>query len=340
MKIPPVVLLFFFSLSAANAQLPPGNAFGDSITQGVGASAPGATAYVPLLAASLGRPFVNRAVSGDCLADQIRQLYTTTIYPDSLSTLLVGTNDSRIYRNDPDRQDAFRQASLASLIWLGIPDGAKIRGRDSRWSLTGAWNYTGVYFGIQSTTGSSTASVTVAGSVIALASTVVDEYAGGQFQVQIDGMIFGPFFNAPTGRIRTLNGAFFAPKVWIFDALSNGPHRVSISVLSATGPKNYVGIEWLAGWHGPQTPAVVVGNIPRQTISGYAYTGTVPSLLDKFDSIVAENVRQARNLGINISVAGTNDFFSAGSGTTSDGVHPNDTGYRAIADAFLAAMQP
>jgi lysophospholipase L1-like esterase len=69
-------------------------AFGDSITVGVGASAPD-RAYAALVAAAYGRCLVNRAASGSRIVEQLAAIKATPLLPTDLVVFLAGYNDMR-----------------------------------------------------------------------------------------------------------------------------------------------------------------------------------------------------------------------------------------------------
>lgn len=98
-------------------------AFGDSITYGLGASAP-ECGYARMVATGVGMALDNRAVSGSHLAEQARQIAETALTPADQAIWLVGYNDMRA--GVP--LDVFRlglDAALADLagraagVWLG-----------------------------------------------------------------------------------------------------------------------------------------------------------------------------------------------------------------------------
>ncbi len=113
---------FFSSPTVANS--PPPNdkiiAFGDSLTQGVGAS-PDQT-YPDQLAGLLGRPIINAGVAGETAEDALRRLQRDVLAEKPGTVIvLLGGNDL-LQRHDPDK--AF--AALDAIVLRCAASGAMV----------------------------------------------------------------------------------------------------------------------------------------------------------------------------------------------------------------------
>lgn len=85
-------------------------AFGDSLVQGVGASAPEKN-FVSVLSAQLGRPIVNLGVSGNTTTDGVQRLGELDKYQPKVVMILLSGNDR--LRGIPQEQTL---ANLATII--------------------------------------------------------------------------------------------------------------------------------------------------------------------------------------------------------------------------------
>lgn len=85
-------------------------AFGDSLVQGVGASAPEKN-FVSVLSAQLGRPIVNLGVSGNTTADGVQRLGEINKYQPQVVMVLLSGNDR--LRQIPQEQTL---ANLGTII--------------------------------------------------------------------------------------------------------------------------------------------------------------------------------------------------------------------------------
>jgi hypothetical protein len=137
------------------------DAFGDSITDGTGASS-GANEYVSLIASGRGWTATNHGTSGDMVADHADDVFAESIGDGHQCTLMLGTNDQRTYTTNTYRQGAFKVGHMALAAWLAIPEARKQKGQ-GRDSVTGTWTNNAEYggaLGIQSIVPASTATFT------------------------------------------------------------------------------------------------------------------------------------------------------------------------------------
>lgn len=319
------------------------SAFGDSITVGVGASVPATTAYAPLLSGRKAWGITNLAVSGSQAADQADAIYGTAAGIGLQSTYLIGTNDHRTYLADANKQAIFQGAHLAELAWLTIPDANKVKGQGAGIAYTGTWANTTVWgggLGKKSSTNGSTATMTLYGRTLYLA-TIVQDGTGGQFSVSIDGVNMGVFNCYGAANVATVNGRTYAPMLLRFAGLSEGPHTVIITVVSATAAGNVVYLDWAAGSQGnanPNGPFLWVGNIPRFSPAGYTTYGSSDAIVQTFNKMVRQNVRDLSADGLNVTLVDLCARLNPSADLAADGLHPNDSGHAKISDAFFAAM--
>lgn len=142
--------------------------FGDSITQGTGAttfqtpgvngqpvqypglqgfysagtSGNGPTAYAYKLLADFGNNGMNYGRGGDQAADmsfRIVQMTRPTVANNPVTTMMISTNDANVYGTNTNQQDTFTKALLFSAAWTAIPDQGKVLANSSKCSNTGVW---------------------------------------------------------------------------------------------------------------------------------------------------------------------------------------------------------
>lgn len=317
------------------------DAFGDSITDGTGASAP-ANEYVALLAAARGWTVTNHAVSGDMVADQADPVFTLDVGNGQQSTLMLGTNDMRTYTSNVSKRAAFKAGHAALLAWLAIPDARKQKGQ-GRDSVTGTWTNTSVYdggsLGIQSIVPTSTATFTAYGSVVYVA-TILQNSIVATFSLTVDGVNRGTYSCAPGATITSVNGLTYMPALVRIPGLTEGPHTVVITVVSAS-TSNPVYVLWVAGNLGHATkggPNVWCGNVPRFTSAGYTASGGSDGDVAAFNAMIRDNVRVLSADGLNVALVDSAARLAPATDLDTDGVHPDDSGHSVIAEAFLEAI--
>lgn len=345
MKISTVIIACLLSLGAARAQSY--NAFGDSITLGVGASdyvAPNpspAKAYVPLLAAHYGWSIANHGHGGDMVPDQAGYAFNTSPAIGDVSTVWLGTNEKNWYGDVVARQPIFQMGHLALLLQLGIEQPAKITGQSM--TLSGSWGNLGPSIdphGVYSSTNGSTAYATPSGRHIVLVGWWNAAYSG-QFTVTIDDRTFGPFAATPDGAFAPSQYIGYGPFALAFtDLPSSGPHNVTITVSSATSASNVVYISFVAGLNGPGAthPKVVTANLYNYTAAADAGEGTNPARNGRYSSLIQRNVAICQRLGLNVALADVAATLTAADLSSADGLHPADSGYAKIATAFESAI--
>jgi lysophospholipase L1-like esterase len=317
-------------------------AFGDSITYGEGATS-AAQNYVAQLGAAIGRTPINRGVSGTQAADQFDHIYP--IVPSAtarqLFSYLIGTNDNWIYGTDANKQANFSAFHRAALAYLAIPNENKLLAQGTGIAYGGVWSNSTRYGGAiakQSTTNGATATFAVYGPVVYVAYTIEDG-SGGTFSLSVDGSVVGTY--AAKGQnaalIATNSGRTYGSALLRLDGLSYTNHTIVLTVTSATASGNAVQLDWAAGCTGhggANAPMVLAGGVPRQNTAGNG----LDTRTQQYTALIRSNVAQLAADGLNIRYADVPGFTIPTTDFTADGVHPNDTGYTHIKEAFLSSL--
>jgi lysophospholipase L1-like esterase len=283
-------------------------AFGDSITVGVGASAP-AKSWAGLL-------FSNKAVSGSQAVDVGAAIQVADISQQSDFTLMVGTNDHRSYLNDPTKMEFFRRFYRQCVAWLLLPQ--KIKANDSRMTYTGTWGNTQANtFGKNTYQAGATATCTVNGTTV-FVGYIIQNYptSGADAIVKIDGNVIGTLNSF--GVMNSVNGATYGPACAHFDGLADGPHTVEI-IQNTQGKVFY--LDFIAG-SAEQSGNLIAINIPKMSNAAYLQFGTSEQNVIAYNTIISDVLAE---FGI-----APKDAFSAlnpAADLTADGVHPNDSGH-------------
>jgi lysophospholipase L1-like esterase len=308
--------------------------YGDSFTVGVGASVT-ANRFTDLIATARGWTQNNLGTSGDMVADKADEVLTSNIGDGAQSLLMLGTNDQRTYTTDVNKQAAFKAGHAALIAWLSIPNARKQRGQ-ARDSVTGTWTNNAEYggaLGIQSIVPASSATFTAYGSVVYVC-TILQNSIAATFSVAVDGVTVGTFSCSPGATITSVNGRTFMPALIRIPGLSEGPHSVVVTVVTASSG-NPVYVLWVAGNGGHRSksgPNLWVGNVPRFTPAGYAASGGSDAVVAKFNAMI----RAAD--GLNIALVDCASRLVPATDLDTDGVHPDDSGHAAIAEAFLEGI--
>lgn len=326
------------------------DAYGDSITYGVAGTSSVDAAYINLLADRRGWAVVNHAVNGSMVADQADYVYVKTVGDSQQSTLMLGTNDFRFYKEDVHKMLAYQRGHMALAAWLAIPATKKITGQSASAVAAGTLIYTGTWvdntavygstLGRYSAVPGSTVTAGVYGSTVYLGTIIID---GGTstFEVTIDGVSYGVFQNScASGNIVSINGRGYMPQVLRFSGLSENSHEVKITVLTIGLEPIY--FDWAAGNLGAATkdgPNLWVGNIPRLSTVGYAtYGGTDNDTVQMYNELIRDNVSLLAADGLNVQLVDSQSRFNNATMLDADGIHPNDAGHEAIAQAWQESL--
>jgi len=309
--------------------------FGNSITFGLWASSEN-NKYAQLIAGRYGLPLNNTGIPGDQAADIQQKIYSTAVNGQSyqMFTAMTGANDVTYYGADADKQANYKSIIDASIAWLNIPINNKILGQSTAITYTGSWSNAAYYnaaISKVSTTNGDNASFTISGSVIYVAYTMLDGNAG-QMSVTVDGISQGTLNNygQNNSTIATFNGVNYGSGLKRISGLSNTSHTVSITVTSATGTNNKAIIDWagsnsgLGGFSG--APILVQGEVPIRFSSTNVAT---------YNNLVRQSVNTLKSDGMNVFTAYTQNVTNPSTDLASDGAHPNDSGHRKLANAFI-----
>lgn len=298
--------------------------FGDSITAGVGASTP-SKKWAQLFASSLGAQLINNAVSGGMVPDQAAYVYASNISSNDFATLMLGTNDERIYGENNAKRQLFQSglAALAAFI-ASSPIKAIHAG-----VYSGAWENTYAYeIGKNSYTQGSRCTFSVSGATVLIG--YIRQVANyGQFTVKIDGVNQGTFSSNGDG-MNTHLGATYGPALLRFAGLTAGDHSVEIEVVSPTSTGNRVYIDWWSGCM-PRT-TLKLANIPYALAYG---SGGSKANVDAYNQSIVQVASDLASYGLSVELIDVNsvllptDMF--------DDYHPNDSGHQKICDAFKGA---
>ena len=320
-------------------------AFGDSITVGLQASSD-QRKYTNVVASTNGWALTNKAQSGSLLADMAATIYSETVAPDADFIVLAGYNDMRRFGTDIEGLAFFRNALSATMAWLALPEGAKIRATADNVVYSGAWGPSPAFswMGKYSSQQGATASFSIDGPVIYIGGSV--ESAGtGTFSITVDGAVVRAA--AGCGTMRTpSSGLRYAPFLVRVGGLPVGRHRVVLAVTSVVGN---VFFDWVAGASPPplssSSPYVYVGNTLRMRAEAYALGGPgINSGSDAavilFNTAIKEVCEELSADGLNVVyVDASSRYDPNGTDLSSDLIHPSDQGMANIAAAFLAQMR-
>lgn len=301
-------------------------AFGDSITEGVGASVP-AKAWRNVLAAALGQAITSLAHSGDMVADQTDEVLSASVAVGDTSIICLGVNDQRIYGSDAAKRCYFRKGLAAHVAWLAL--GSKVTAR-SVGNETGTWENTGVFgIGRCGRTAGAKKTFQVSGSTVYLSHLIQNGQAGA-FDVRIDGVLVGSFVTA--ANMTTYHGQTYGPQLLRFAGLSAGVHTVEVEVTSA----GRVYIEWVAGNDQAVLPKVYVGNVIK---AAPPYTaGGSDANVDAYNQEISAMVAEFAADGLCVTLVDVCARLNVTSDLSSDGLHPSDAGHAKIAAAYQEAL--
>lgn len=322
--------------------------WGDSITVGTAAS-PVSNGWATLLGPALGVPTTNHGVSGDEVPDMSAHVYSVTPATGSAHTIMIGTNDERVYCPNPCASPAsatlqgyFKTGLEALAAYLATP--TKHTGLAGGVTYVGTWTNTTVWaLGKNSNTNGDTASFSVNGPVIYIG-MIQQDSAPGTFTVSVDGTLqVNPvtstttFNTGTTGLGPTVNGVSFGAQLIRIPGLSAVSHPVIITVTSATAGASKVYLDWYAS-SGDQVTnggaSVLVSNI----LYAQAYTaGGSSANVDAFNAQVAAAVSELAGDGLRVSSVDNNTALNYS--VDMDGAyHPINSGHAKIEAVWQAAI--
>lgn len=315
---------------------------GDSITYGTGASA---TQYAygtnnGLLFNDLQTALTDRGIAGNMVADvangDVFPLENPGNTPDTLHTLMIGTNDQG--KGPTYGPAVYNPVMQAVISWLTVPRASKVFGQDAGCVQTsGTWANDNTYqtgIGIQSTTNGSVLTCTIRsyGNPIYLWYRVIDGN-GGTFTYALDGGTPVAAANSTSVAIATNNGTTQAVALARITGVSSGSHTITITVTSTTGVGNIVGITAIGS---PAT--AVAGGLPM-IVSGIIYQQNDANSAETalFNGYAQSNAQTMISDGLPVVFSNVRAFINS---TTdmADNLHPNDSGHNKIRMAFESVL--
>jgi hypothetical protein len=282
--------------------------YGDSITAGFSAS-PSSLSYV-----SRSTP-VNYGVSGYQAADVSNLIITK---PDAYNySLMIGTNDVCVYKNDPTKKQYYEVFLRHCLAWMAFP--SKIFAKNM--VTTGSWvNTQANNFGKNTTEQGATISCNITGEKVFIGYIIQNhQVALSAGDVYIDNILVGTLScDGITVSMNTQNGSTYANACKVFH-VENGNHEVKI-VCTTSGKQLY--INYVCSDQ-PERP-VKVANIIKMKDAGYSAYGVSVQTINDYNAIIS-NVLQdfGAELIDNYSKIEPNIHLA-------DNLHPNNLGHEVI----------
>lgn len=298
---------------------------GDSISVGVGASAP-AKSYAAILSADLGQAIESTASSGHMVPDQAAGVYGKNTVAGDKSVIMLGTNDAAQYGSDSAKRGYFIDGLRALSIYLSAQIAAATPGNGV--TFTGAWSTNpNAYGSYGSTVTGAKASFNVAGTAVALG--FIRQLGNtGCFKVTIDGVVKGTY--PMGGDVTSLVGKSWMPCSFIFGGLAAGVHAVEVEIVGSTSGYSTF-FHWFSGLV-PKAKLSLV-NIPHAT----AYSGTNSTAnIDAYNADIASLVTQLSGYGLDVNLADVCSALNASN--MADNVHPNDSGHMKIRGVVYTAL--
>lgn len=353
------------------------NLFGDSITNGLGASTggayngPGSKSYAGLILNAYANCGANWGVDGDQAGDtslKVMNDIAPTTQGNALSTVMVSTNDYGNYGASAPLQSVFVNALANVIAWSAIPDVAKLSYFGTACTFTGSWT--------QATAGSIgtgyPASASDATNGDSVTCTLTTTQSGpiylsyGEFNtgfvaatsagsIQVDGGTGTTFNVVPTtSTITTFNGnGIFPVLLRLPGPYTAGTHTIKVTNTGPTGGSpggflvlNYLASPYAASAAANTPPAVFVGGTPQES------AGTNAALVAAYNTLIQNEVATLQSDGLPITFVNvqallntTTDFAG---GTIANGyvcpasnqlpLHPGNCGHAHLSQSFLNVM--
>lgn len=333
-------------------------ALGDSNTKGT--SGPDTGYHWVNVVSTLGGPLTatNLGVDNDQAADLSDDVLPLFPMGRSVYTIMIGSNDQRLYLTDADKLQVYKDALRAHIVYLSTPyafktlptnttGNYKVTEGGAGWASADAW--TGVEYGRYTSTTNDSQTFTAYGTTVYV--TTITQYSAAAltetYSISIDGVSQGSFNVAPgnNANITTANGKTYAERCHRFSGLAAGAHTV---VLTDTGgASGNVYLEWAAGNHtqyGPYAyamrPRVIVGQVTRQSVA-YPFGGSDANV-NTYNAAIQTLVAELQADGLNVVLVNTTDAVdqdtSASGDMNADGIHYKNEGHEKLARLFYGAM--
>lgn len=298
--------------------------FGDSISFGYGAIPP-TTAFPYLLSNSLGVTLHNFAVSGAMVPDQANSVYSSTPLSDDVVTLMLGTNDERVYGTSAVTKKYFADGLAALAVFIATsPVKAKSSG-----TYSGVWKDTYAYgIGRYSDQTGSKLNFSCSGTSIYIG-YIRQAAITGEFSVKVDGIPCGIFYTNGNN-IGTSHGISYGPALARIGNLTDSQHQVEIEVLSGR-----VYIDWWASNAVKSSCKLKILNIPY----ALAYnSGGSNENVDEYNAEIEFLCTLMEQDGLVFELVCVNPALTPGD--MYDNYHPNSQGHSKIARLILGEPDP
>lgn len=317
-------------------------AFGDSLTAGNGASIE-AKRFPNLIATQLEQTLTNDGVAGYMVMDMnIGKIYPYT--PDAdVYTVLAGNNDFNGHGSDTNAFLGYKRGTLASFLWLLMPQDNIIETQESGWSFTGVWTNENLFTNVNARYTSAvnaTAEITIRGTAIYILYIKGEAADCGSFKIEIDAVNYTP---TPIDTCLGANGNIFtgkAPYALRFGGLKSGSHTVVITntIDTKVSEIGYIAsndrIVGQASIDKTKGPNLFVGS----AINLPAWINGSEALLYQYNDAKEEIVAQLKKDGFNIEYVDLNAAYNIVNTNFPLDIHPNDLGYAQIAEAFIGGI--
>lgn len=298
-------------------------AWGDSITVGVGASAP-RFAYIARETELIRTPITNGAVSGACTWDQAIPIMSTgTVAVNEAAQLMIGTNDARLYGSTTNNLDNFKKSHAALLVWLAIPAVGKVLANDASVTYAGAWTPATAYGGtwVRRTEGTGdTVTFTFTGPTVYICASRFVSFTSSA-TVSVDGVQVGTTTGSGYSAV-TQNGVNFGPTLHRFTGFGSGTHTVVIRTVATSAAAPFF-FDWFAVPASFNRPVNVI-NVPKQI--GLATDATIAA----YSAAMLDNVTTFNSDGGKFAFGDVMAVISTATDLNPDS-HPNDAGHAKIA---------
>lgn len=313
--------------------------FGDSTFVGVGASSP-SMSWPSQVAAAKSWTLDNYGISGSWIADQADAYFSVPAAKGDINLAELSVNDMRGIGTDSAQQSAFAAEALSVLAYRAIPDSSKVFGSGA--VLAGKWSTPNFYGGAicrDTADVGASAAFTVDGSVIYVTG-IMQIGNASTWTLAVDGVSKGTFSTlSPLPWTGTYDRAYGPYGVRIA-GLHSGRHSVTFTSATGTDADNMAYFCWAGGnsGAGPAWPKVYQANTIRLTEAGYEDGGS-DLAVSQFNALLKTLDTTLSWDGLNITYVDISSSYAPGTMASADGVHPDDAGYTAIANAALASMR-
>lgn len=299
-------------------------AIGDSITAGYGIS-PASESYINQFA------FDNKAVSNASAGDMARVITNHVPAADQVNTIMIGTNDARIYKDDAAKMAYYEGFLRHILVWLSSPTLKKSRTSPTA-VFTGTWgNPSGYTYGKHSSQPGAKYKETFNGDALYLGYLLHNSTAAqGEADVYVDGVKVGELNTYAPG-VNTSLGNIFATACARFAGFGPGAHEVEVVVTSPSGKIFY--IDYAAGSDDISAAKSLVSNVIRMSDARYTSFGIDDTVIDGYNSLIAALVSQMSGDGMDVTLVDNHAVIDRDT-DLSDGVHPTIAGHAKLNASF------